>query len=387
MKILALIFMILSTLLPIDSAIASENVKYYTKMPGVISPLLEFSPRGEIRTEQSKEYNHYKVLYDSNNRLSSIKYFNGLNKSSDSYFNTHEVRYTYMAGKRIREYFGVNGEALAMSRHYYRSSNIHREEYELNGNKTKLFLYDVNGKRVAAGTGTYVFEGELINGKGLLQRLYRKNGSPGIIFKYLPFEVSLLTMDSNGFIHRILNFDEETGQVVQHEKSGFAEMRIMFDQYGNELGWDFRDSEGNLVNRASDMIDGGYAIQTYDFQWSKRELGQYTSYIQRYFTSDGEVFCKNRVICSEKYEFNASNNVTKNEKRGRTGELVVDPEVNFAKVEIDYDIALRKIEVRYYDASAELRKIGVAFRKWKYMEDGTGEEKMFDRFGVGIINP
>jgi hypothetical protein len=378
------LFFILTIACFTHTAVADENVRYFTKMPGVISPLLEFSPQGEIDLKQSRNYNHYQVHYDTKNRLSSIKYFNGTTPSTDSYFYTHEVRYTYMTGKKIREYFGVKGEVMAMERHYYRSSNVHREEYELNGSSTKLHLYDINGVRVAAGTGTFVFEGELIEGKGLIQRLYRENGTPSIIFDYLPFEVALLTLDENGFIHRILNFDEKLNKVIQHKAGGFAEMRIMFDQFGNELGWDFRDQAGNLVNRAADMVDGGHAKWTYEFQWTKREYGQYSSYIQRYFTADGEIFCKNKVICSEKYEFNSRENVILNEKRDRTEELVVDPDQGFAKFEIDYDEKGRRLIMRYYDASENLRKTQFATRKWSYKKDGTANEQSYNHLGVEI---
>lgn len=363
------------------TAQAGETVRYFAKFPGVISPLLEFTPRGEVTEEQAKSLNHYVVRYDDHNRMTSMKYFNQQEASSDSYFYAHEVRYTYTHGKKVREYFDTTGEPMAMSRHYYRSANVQKEEYILEGNKTTLHMYGVDGERIEAGTGTYVFEGEKLEGRGLIQRLYRKDGSPGIIFEYLPFEVSLLTLDQYGFIHQILNFDDTTGKVKMHERAGFAEMRIMFDKYGNELGWDFRDVAGNKVNRSQEIVDGGHALWTYDFKWTNRRLGQYSGYTQTYFTADGKAFCRKKIVCSETYQFNKRDNVTLVEINGRSGELVVDPEQKFARLEIDYDEKGRRLENRYYGADAKLRKSGVAVRKWSYSSDGSQSVKSFDFTG------
>lgn len=362
----------------VNTAQADETVRYFSGVAGVISPLLEFSPKGEVSAEKAKGINHYVVRYDAQNRLSSLKYFKQSEASSDSYFYAHEVRYTYGEGRRTRAYFGTAGEPQAMSRHYYRSANVQREEYILDGNKTTLHLYGVGGERVEAGTGTYVFEGELLEGRGLIQRLYRKDGSPGIIFNYLPFEVSLLTLDDNGYIYQILNFDAKTGKVKMHEAAGFAEMRIMFDEFGNEHGWDIRDTAGNLVNRSSDMEDGGHAIWTYEFDWIDRSLSQYSGHIQRYFTADGAPFCKGGVVCAQKKAFNHRDNITLIEYWGPSDVLVVDPVEKFAKVEFDYDKQGRRSESRYYGADAKLRTAGVAVRRYSYEQDGTQTVQAYD---------
>lgn len=363
------------------AASAEEVLKYFAKMPGVISPLLEFTPTGELTAKQANKNNHYVARYDDTGRMSSLKYFKRTEPSSDSYFYAHEVRYTYEEGKRIRAYFDVDGQPKAMSRHYYRSDNVQKEEYILDGNKTTLHMYGIGGKRVEAGTGTYVFEGEFLEGRGLVQRLYRKDGTPGIIFNYLPFEVSLLTQDEHGFIHQILNFDETTGTVKMHDAAGFSEMRIMFDKYGNELGWDFRNVDGALVNRAKDIVDGGHARWIYDFEWIDRTLGQYKSYVERYYTADGAIFCKADIVCATKREFNERTNATRVEIWNESDGLVWDPDQQFAKLEFDYDKEGRRIETRLYGADAKLRTSGFARRIYNYADDGTQSVMSFDHLG------
>lgn len=371
MKRLPLVIATVFAFCCVNAAQAEGTIRYFAGVAGVISPLLEFSPKGALSAEKAKDLNHYVVRYDAQNRLSSLKYFKQSEASSDSYFYAHEVRYTYGEGRRTRSYFGTAGEPQAMSRHYYRSDNVQREEYILDGNKTTLHMYGLDGERVEAGTGTYVFEGEILEGRGLIQRLYRKDGSAGIIFNYLPFEVSLLTLDENGYIYQILNFDESTGAVIMHEAAGFAEMRIKFDEFGNELGWDIRDTAGNLVNRSKDMEDGGHAIWTYEFEWIDRSLGQYSGYIQRYFTADSVPFCKGGAVCAQKLQFNRRDNVTRIENWGPSDVLVLDPVEKVAKVEIEYDKQGRRLESRYYGADAKLRTVGVAVRRYSYDQHGA----------------
>lgn len=375
-----------------QSTLADDSVRYFTKFVGVISPLLEFSLSGEVTAEEASNHNHYVVKYDDEGRYASIKYFKTSGPSTDAYYNAHEVRYTFEQNRRLREYFDTDGKPMAMSRHYYRSANVQKEEYNLDGDVTRLHLYGVDGERVEAGTGTYVFEGQTLEGRGLIQRLYRKDGTPGIIFNYLPFEVSLLTLNRYGFIRQILNYDEETGQVVMNNRAGFAEMRIEFDQFGNELGWSFRDPQGGLVNRldydggmlngTSTMLDGGYARHVYEFDWTNRQLGQYLGYTMRFISANGSPICKQQnTVCAERYEFDEKENFVLAEKFGRGGEYVFDPSAGFARFEVDYDKLGRRTESRVFGADGKLRQTGVAKRTFSYSEDGTQSAQSYDHEG------
>ena len=345
---------------------ANSDDRYFAALAGIISPMFEYHPRGEITAEGAKAMPHYRVGYDSENRLSSIRFFKYGRPSDDAYFYTHEVRYTYDAGKRVRSYYGADGQPKAMWRHYYQSENVQREEFTRSGNKVTLFLYGLDGERVEVGTGSYAFMADFGDPRGFVQTQVKRDNSANIIFNYLPFEVALMTVGEHGFLHQILNVAPDGGAVVVHTAAGFAEMRILFDAYGNELGWEFRDARGALANRAPTAVDPGYARWIYEFDWTNVPLGQYSSYIERYETADGIRFCQGGVKCISRRAFDPNFNITAVANFGPDGKLAQDPGAGFARFEADYDAVGHRIEARYFDPDNSLRKNAVAIRRYHY---------------------
>jgi hypothetical protein len=361
------ILMLLGLLMNASTTLSADDLepKYYAGLAGVITPLLEYRPRGLVDETAAPSMNHYKVLRDKKGRLVSIRYFEKQQPSDDAYFQTHEVRYEYTDNKRIRRYYGVDGKPKAMWRHYYQSENVQKEEYVRNGNTITLHMYGADGSRVEVGTGSFEFSAQYVDDRGFIQTQRTIDGAANVIFDYLPFERSLITKDANGFLFQILNINIEN-VVVMDERAGFAEMRILFDEHGNELGWDFRDVDSNLVDRAATVTDPGYAIWNYGFDWENRALGQFKSLTETYQTAAGERFCIGGVRCATTRYVTSARKISRVEVFGSDGALVWDPDFQYAQLEISYDDQDRRTEMRYLDAEGALRTTGIAVRKYVY---------------------
>ncbi|MDF2179370.1 hypothetical protein P2G88_14015 [Aliiglaciecola sp. CAU 1673] len=370
--------------LSMPSMAGNDNIHYFAKLAGVITPLLEYRPRGEIDAEQAKALRHYRVTYDNQGRLTSMAFYQGDTPLSAAYYSAHEVRYSYHEQGHDRRYYDENGQPATMWRHYYQSQNVHHEAYRKSGNKVELTLYGLDGEPVSVGTGSAMFRAEYIAKDQFIQRQFKTDGSANIIFEYLPFEQSLITVDSNDHLYQIIYLDPQSLKRANHPTAGFAEMRLHFDEFGNELGWDFRDIGGQLANRASNITDGGYAQWQYKMTWQDRRLGQYTMFEESYQTADGKPFCKASGVCRVGTFKDELGNFTGWQFLNKNGELIVDPDAGFARIDIERDEHGRRLAISYFGDDNGLRKTGVAVSRFSYDEAGNAIETQFDHQGQPI---
>lgn len=380
-----IILITILSLTTISAQAYTENVRYFAKLAGVISPLLEYNPRGEISEQRAKTINHYEVIFDNEQRIESIKYFQLGKPSSNAYFRAHEVRYSYSPALRTRSYFDTSGKPTTMWRHYYQSGDIHIESYQLDGNKTTLTMFDTHGMAVGAGTNSWKFTAEQIDDKKFVQRQFKKDGSANWIFDYLPFEVSLITKNENGHLYQIIHLDNKTLKRAEHETAGFAEMRLNFDKYGNEMGWEFRDVNGDLTNRGKEASDPGYAVWQYDMKWRDREIGSIYSYIEHYKKADGSRFCKPSGVCSTQTSQDERGNWLGLKYLDDNQQLIVNPDSNYAQVTFDVDKNGIRQAIKFFSDDGKLRKEGVAITRYYYHSDGSETRRNFDYQNKEII--
>lgn len=357
---------------PQDLPTSNQSTRYFAKLAGVISPMLEYTPRGEVTEQQAKTINHYEVEYDQQGRLSQMRFFQGETPSSSAYFGAHQVSYAYAKDQHRRSYFDEKGQPAVMSRHYYRGGDVHEEIYHHSGNTTTLKLYNSQVERIAVGTGSYEFTAINIDNKRFIQRQFKQDGSANIIFDYLPFEVSMITKDGNDHLYQIINLDPDSLKRSMNTRAGFSEMRLNFDQYGNELGWDFRDLQGNLVNRPDTGVDGGYAVWQYQTNWINQKLGLFNSFTEIYRKADGSTYCKANGVCRVLTHRDNRGNYLGWEYLDERGKLIANPDDQYAKIVIERDKQGNRKAIKYFDAQGQLRRTGIA--ETRYQRDTQGNE-------------
>ncbi|MBL7472041.1 hypothetical protein [Robertkochia sediminum] len=272
-------------------------VEYYTKLAGIISPYLEFKGRGQITGEETVRLSHYEFTYGPQGELRSIRFFEENEPGNNSYYGTHEVRYTYGTGQRVRTYYDANGNKATTYRHYYSGGNIHKEVFTTDdGDRTSLVFLDTLGDQVATGMGTYRMEFQRCNERHFIQEQFKKDGTPNILTTYFPLYRTEIRTNESGFLRSIVNLDKN-GAVAKSEQAGYARVVFDFDAYGNELGWSFHGIDNNLSDRkAAFDMDFGFAKVVYEFQWKDKKLGLHHGFKEFYYDEQNEPVENNRGV-------------------------------------------------------------------------------------------
>ena len=317
-----------------------NRVGYFTNLTGIISPYLDYIPRGEVTSEQAKELPHYKVQYFDDGTIQQLAYYYGAAPSDDAYYGVHRVNMNYNNNQLVRTYFDKNGNKGSLWRHYYLGDNIHEEVFELDGegNKRSLVLLDSSGVQVETGLGSYSFSFETLRGNSFIQRQFDREGIPNYLTSYFPFEATLITKDSLNRLYSIENIDPDSGELVNHPHAGFAKVIFDFDQYGNEMGWRFYDASGNLANRlAFENMDYGYSQWLYTFDWRDRSLGLFDAFTEKYYDSDSMPVDNSSGIHEVRYVRNKMGKTTHYSYYNKNGENVLHPQLGYAGMEIQYN--------------------------------------------------
>ena len=322
-----------------ENASNQKKLRYFTKLTGIISPYLDYKPRGEITKQQTQTLSHYKVLYDEQNRIISLKYFKGDIPSNESYFFAHEVRYTYQSDITLRTYLDTDEKPKSMWRHYYFGDAIFQEKFFLDekGNKSKLILLDSLGNQVASGLGSFTYTFETLDDKTFIQKQFKQDGTPNVLTQYFPFEISKISTDDLGHLYAISNVNEE-GKLVMQETAGFAEVIFDFDQFGNEMAWRFYDTEKQLANRKPfQNMDYGYAQWVYTVDWKDQKLGLANSLYESYSDTNNEPIENNFGIYQTKYSLDEGDNIVSISYWNKSLEKHMHQLAGFHQLFIDYD--------------------------------------------------
>ncbi|MTI39845.1 hypothetical protein, partial [Fulvivirga lutimaris] len=318
---------------------SNNTIRYFTKLTGIISPFLDYQPRGEITSQQLDSVSHYKVIYDDQGRVSEMSFFKGKHPSDDSYFYSHKVKYNYQPDQLQRTYFSTKGEKMDMWRHYYMGSGIHKEAFELDdlGRKKSLRLYDTLDTRISNGLGIYEYQVKYISDTSFVQYQFDSLNTSKTLTEYFPFSAALITIDEKGHLYSIGNVND-SNQLTMQDSAGFANVIFDFDEYGNETAWRFYDKEENLANRRSykDM-DYGYAQCVFKMDWIDEQLGLIKDYQQLYFDSEGQPVNDNFGVHQINYNVHHYGALSGIEYYDLNGSKVIHPASGYFRVEVTFD--------------------------------------------------
>ena len=328
-----------------------ERVQYFSKLTGIISPFLEYKPRGEL-SEFDDESRYYEVKYDDESRLSEISFYKGGRPSNDSYFYAHRVRYDYVAQRKVRTYYNITGKKSTMWRHYYLGDNVHKEVFELddNGHPVVLKLYDSLDQRISNGLNIFEYNVEYQSDGSFVQEQRDSLNNPKTLTDYFPFERAIISTDAFGHLYRISNVDDDNN-LVRQDSAGFAEVVFDFDQYGNERAWRFYNEMGELTKRkAYKDLDYGYAQWIYEYNWIVEELGKVKGFKQLLYDENTIEVNDNFSIHSTSYEMNLAGNTISIEYHDKYGNKTNHNGVGYHRLEINYDANGNRISRIKFDS-------------------------------------
>lgn len=314
------------------------HLTFYAGMSGVMSPFLEYHPVLPITAEEAKTIPHYRVTRDPKGRLQEIAWFNKDKPESRSYFLTHKVSYEYRDDNTYsRRYFDINGQPASMWRHYYKGGDIHEERYFGTPDVREVKLFNERGERVESGMGAHHFVAKKIDNRRFLQHQFSLAGLSALFRQSMPFIHTLISVDLNGYLDKVINVEPETLTPLMHPVSGFAAMKVYFAENGLELGWGYLNEKGSLVNLPmTDPNEPGAAYTLYFKQWRNERLNQWQTVYGRYYDKTGGVIADKQGVYLLQMEKDELNRMTSISYYGRDGELVMVESEGFARKEFDY---------------------------------------------------
>ncbi len=332
------------------------SIRYFSKMTGIISPYMEYSPRGELDSIEIIGKSYYSVMYYTQDDIAEIRYFKNGKKSEDSYFGTHKVVYQYYQDSILRRYYNSDNKKAYMSRHYYGGGDIYKERFSLNkgGIKQEMTMHDTLNKRVSNAFGTYKYIWKTNTANKFIQHQYKQDGSYSKLTSYFPFYSAEITIDSKGHLYSITNLDTITMTKSLQKQAGYATVIFDFDDFGNERGWSFHTLDKRLVNRKSvaDM-EFGYAKVVYDFDWKDQKLGISRSFTMKFLDTLDEPTISNDNIHSSKFEFDDHDNLVSISYFDEQNQPKLHPVTHYHKVELIYDDSGKQTGIIRLDENKE----------------------------------
>lgn len=334
------------------NSINDPNTKYYANLTGVVSPYLEYTPQGEITKQEADSIGHYYAFTFKENRLAEVCFFKRNQPSMQSYFRAHRVKYAYKSGQLTRSYFDENGNKSIMWRHYYQGGDIHQEVFGLDSEnrKSNLILKDSLGNQISSGDGVYEYFWKPLTSKRIIQTHVDSLGQPTVFRTDIPFERLLLEIDQRGYSSSVTRINT-SDQPENHPTSGYATLKLYFDEFGNETGWSHLDDQMQKVNLPNEF---GHAQWLYDKQYRNQKLGLLESFTERYYDKDGNNVQNEDSIHQVRYTINAAGDLSSLEYYNMLLEKQMHVSNGFFRAEVIYDSLGNRVSVHKYNINNEL---------------------------------
>ncbi|WP_196140908.1 hypothetical protein [Aliikangiella sp. G2MR2-5] len=329
----------------------SISISYFAGMAGVISPFIEYHPILPISALDLPKANYYKVTRDKHNRLLEMAYFERGETSNNAYFGTHKVSYIYQNKDDYeRRYFDKDNQPASMWRHYYQGGDIHIERYKKQKDRAQVTLFDQKNNGIESGIGSHKFVAKFLTKNRFIQTQFTLENKPHKFRNAMPFMTTMITLDEAGFLDKVSNIDPVSLKPFVNEQVKYATLKVHFDEYGFETGWDYLDPNENLTDDKKESPN--IARWSYYRQWTNRQLGQFKYMWVQVYNSTG---------------------VNTTHPNGATT-------IRYTKDETG-----RYIEAAFLDAEGNLfqpEKEGYAKRIFNYKADGSRVETRYDTRGA-----
>lgn len=220
----------------------AERTAYYAHIPFRETPFADLRGIYPITEKQARHYNHFRFLYDVEDRPVEVSFRIGneirnLNISRTNLTFTPVIRIKYEDGKEIRTFFDrFMNSTLA--------NGVFREEYELDedGNRMSLKFYDVEDERVESNWGIYVYEWSVDRRGTVTETRFDSHGKPVSIRPHFPFYCLKLHYDQRGLLALMENYGKTCEQLTLNNMNG-AQDKLQYNDHGGIYAWNVYDTQ------------------------------------------------------------------------------------------------------------------------------------------------
>ncbi|MEO1653408.1 MAG: hypothetical protein AAFU64_07685 [Bacteroidota bacterium] len=400
-----IIFLLNLTVFPL---LSQEHTAYFSTLVFVETPLSYLEGSVPISFQEAMNRNHYRFVYDVQNRLRSIRFYNGEQPKNLNHTTNHFMRSSW-----LKFDYGSSQESITFYDRFGRPVEVlggcHRFVYELDslGRRQKLYFENMAGERIEVSWNIYEYQWIRETTGALIEERYNQAGKIMPIRPYFKFFRTRFFFDYQGRIRLMQNVDKE-GRLIENE-SGAAQDLLTLNKAGNLISWQVLDKAGNPEKGNSPNVAQGiqtineYGFETGLLNWDENQKPIYNTYgicqsktsfdqwgnlkERRFFDPQGKP--AGHLIAGyhqlKLYWDQSGNQRKKLEYYDTQGQLTLHKTRGYALVRHNYDQKGNLIKIAYYNREGQLvnrKDNGIAYLNFNYNKDGKQISRQgFDRDG------
>jgi hypothetical protein len=223
--------------------------KYFKHLIFRETPYSKTEGRIPITKQESENENHYRLSYDSLNRLTLIEYryadqliHRARAGMMDGFRAVHgKTVIQYLDNTEIRTFYDTDGSQTQ------NSMNVYQEvyQYDKNNNRVSLAFYDKNNKPVNNTWNIAEYQWERYPDNTVFEKRKDKSGNYVTMRPYYKFLNTIYKFRENGMLISMHHVDDNKKPI--DDESGVAIDEAKYDNHNNLVAFRFYDSNKNPV--------------------------------------------------------------------------------------------------------------------------------------------
>ncbi len=314
---------------------APDNVKYFRGLLFSETPWDYERGSRALTADEAKTINNYKFTWNDKNQLVSVEYNRNDSLLGYSGMGAAKVTYTYEGNLQIKRFFDEKNNPV-------KNGGASVFEYTLNdeGMRVALRFLDENGQPVENRNNIHNYVWSKLPDGMIRELRYNLAGEETIMNPFCPFYELRFTYDTNGYVTRMANYDNDTLYNCTAENCGDIGVSYFLfknNEQGDLLEFSVHNVTGQMSNlywgwaKRVNVVDAnGYVIETTIYDQDNEFLGG-----------------KGIPVTQSVYDEHGA--VVKRISMDKDKNVINDPNSGVAVTEYKYDEAGRRIETLRFD--------------------------------------
>ncbi len=345
------------------STLAADPTFYYSTLEFIETPLSPIRGSVALSKEEAMQRNHYRLTYDSKQRLQSIAFYNGPtprepNHTANHFMLAHRMEFRYTTDEESIRFYNTAQKACSVL------GKCAVMQYQLDdlGRRSALYFLDERGNRITNSWKIYQYHWSYQDDGSVIEDRFDQNEENVRIRPSFEFYRLRLTFDYLGHIALMQNIDQE-GNLVENS-TGAAQDRIRTNAQGHLLSWTVLDKTGAPEKgNGPDVAMGLQSINEYGYEVGLENQDE-----------KGQAIFNKYGICKSQTAYDQFGNLAERWFYDENGEATVHQQAGYHHLKIEWDATgNRRTRLAYFavDGQASIHRTR-GFHSVSYEYDQLG---------------
>jgi len=323
-------YLLLTIILLCSLFTEAQTVKYFKHLVFRETPYSKTEGRITLTEDESKNTNHFKLSYDTSNRLILIEYLykdNLIKLNRSGLLDgiralAPKTKIEYIGNEEIRTFFSEEGKST-------NGMGVSKEVYSYNkkGKRIGLKFYNKNDEPINNSWNIFEYMWKHINNNSVLETRKDVNGINKTLRPYYKFYNVLYKFNDKRLLLSMNNVDKKLKLI--NDETGIAIDKATYDKNNNLINFTFFNAEkkpavgsfmgtaggfatyddnGNCLKYAKVGLDGNYKVdKRTKIAYSKYKFDSIGNLIERCNYDINDKILKRRGITNVKYIYDKDN--------------------------------------------------------------------------------